>query len=35
MKKIYINGDFITLENKEIEAIITENDKIKKCRIKR
>lgn len=34
MKKIYINGDFITLENKEIEAIITENDKIKKCGLK-
>ena len=28
MKKIYINGDFITLENDNIEAIATENDKI-------
>ena len=26
--KIYINGDFITLENDNIEAIATENDKI-------
>lgn len=26
MKKIYINGDFITLENDDIEAIATEND---------
>ena len=28
MKRIYINGDFITLENDNIEAIATENDKI-------
>lgn len=28
MKKIYINGDFITLENDDIEVIETENDKI-------
>lgn len=28
MKKIYINGDFITLENDNIEALATENDKI-------
>lgn len=28
MMKIYINGDFITLENDNIEAIATENDKI-------
>ena len=26
--KIYINGDFITLENDDIEAILIENDKI-------
>ena len=26
--KVYINGDFITLENDNIEAIATENDKI-------
>lgn len=26
--KIYINGDFITLENDNIEALATENDKI-------
>lgn len=30
MKKIYINGDFITLENNEIEAVLIENDIIKK-----
>lgn len=30
MKRIYINGDFITLENNEIEAIVIENDKILK-----
>jgi len=28
MMKIYINGDFITLENDDIEAILIENDKI-------
>lgn len=28
MKRIYINGDFITLENDDIEAILIENDKI-------
>ena len=28
MKKIYINGNFITLENDNIEALATENDKI-------
>ena len=28
MRKIYINGDFITLENNEIEGIVIENDKI-------
>lgn len=28
MKKIYINGDFVTLENDNIEALATENDKI-------
>ena len=28
MKRIYINGDSITLENDNIEAIATENDKI-------
>ena len=31
MKKIYYNGDFITLENKDIEAIIIENELIKKA----
>ena len=30
MRKIYINGDFITLENNEIEGIVIENDKILK-----
>ena len=30
MRKIYINGDFITLENNEIEGIAIENDKILK-----
>lgn len=30
MRKIYINGEFITLENNEIEAILIENEKIKK-----
>lgn len=29
MRKIYINGEFITLENNEIEAILIENEKIK------
>ena len=31
MKKIYINGEFITLEDDEIEAILIEDDKIKKA----
>ena len=30
MKTIYYNGDFITLENYNIEAILVENDIIKK-----
>ncbi len=30
MKKIYINGDFITLEKNEIEGVVIENDKILK-----
>ena len=30
MKKIYYNGDFITLENNNVEAILIEDDKIKK-----
>lgn len=30
MKKIFYNGDFITLENNEIEAILVENKLIKK-----
>ena len=30
MKKIYYNGDFITLENKDVEAIVTENGIITK-----
>lgn len=30
MKKIYYNGDFITLENKDTEAMMIENDIIKK-----
>lgn len=30
MKEIFINGDFITLENNEIEAILVEGDRIKK-----
>lgn len=30
MNKIYMNGEFITLENKEIEAILVEDGKIKK-----
>ena len=28
MNKIYMNGEFITLENKEIEAILVEDGKI-------
>ena len=28
MKKIYINGDIITLENDDIEALAIEDDKI-------
>ena len=34
MKKIYINGDFITLENKTCEAILIEDDKISKVGLK-
>ena len=30
MNKIYINGDFITLENNHIEAILVEEGKIRK-----
>lgn len=30
MKKIYYNGDFITLENTEIQAILVEDGIIKK-----
>ena len=30
MKKIYYNGDFITVENKDVEAIVTENGIITK-----
>ena len=30
MNKIYMNGEFITLENKEIEAILVEDGKIRK-----
>lgn len=30
MNKIYINGEFITLENTNIEAILVENGKIRK-----
>ena len=30
MKKIYYNGDFITLENNEIEALLIEDGIIKK-----
>ena len=30
MKTIYINGDYITLENENIHAIMIENKKIKK-----
>ena len=30
MRKIYINGDFITLENNEIDGVVIENDKILK-----
>lgn len=30
MNKIYINGNFITLENLEIEALLIENGVIKK-----
>ena len=31
MKKIFINGDFITLEDYKIEALAIEDDKIIKC----
>ena len=31
MKKIYYNGDFITLENYEIEALLIEDGRIKKA----
>ena len=30
MRKIYVNGDFITLENTDVDAIEIENDKILK-----
>ena len=30
MQKVYYNGEFITLENKHTEAILIENDKIKR-----
>lgn len=30
MNKIYMNGEFITLENNDIEAILVENGKIRK-----
>lgn len=35
MKKIYFNGDFITLENNNVEAILIENGKIKKVGIEK
>ena len=34
MKKIYINGDFITLEDKTCESILIEDDKISKVGLK-
>ena len=30
MQRLYFNGEFITLENQKVEALLIEDDKIKK-----